>query len=55
VRTIDWLDGHIVAIDQTKLPGELTLLEIHTVADLVEAIKRLAIRGAERGEPRLGR
>ena len=46
MRTIDWLDGHIVAIDQTKLPGELTLMEIHTVADLVEAIKRLAIRGA---------
>ncbi|MGH3879092.1 MAG: S-methyl-5-thioribose-1-phosphate isomerase [Actinophytocola sp.] len=46
MRTIDWLDGHIVAIDQTKLPGELAFLDIHSVADLVEAIKRLAIRGA---------
>jgi S-methyl-5-thioribose-1-phosphate isomerase len=46
VRSIDWQDGHIVAIDQTRLPGELVLMEIHTVEDLVEAIKRLAIRGA---------
>ncbi len=46
MRTIDWRDGHIVAIDQTKLPGELVEMEIHTVADLVDAIKRLAIRGA---------
>jgi S-methyl-5-thioribose-1-phosphate isomerase len=46
VRTIDWQDGHIVAIDQTKLPGELVLMEIHTVGDLIDAIKRLAIRGA---------
>jgi methylthioribose-1-phosphate isomerase len=46
MRTIDWQDGHIVAIDQTKLPHELVLMEIATVADLVDAIKRLAIRGA---------
>jgi methylthioribose-1-phosphate isomerase len=46
MRTIDWQDGHIVAIDQTKLPHELVLMEIVTVADLVDAIKRLAIRGA---------
>jgi S-methyl-5-thioribose-1-phosphate isomerase len=46
VRTIDWSDGHIVAIDQTRLPGELVTLHLHTVADLVDAIKRLAIRGA---------
>jgi methylthioribose-1-phosphate isomerase len=46
VRTIDWQDHHIVAIDQTKLPGEVVLLEISTVEDLVDAIRRLAIRGA---------
>ena len=46
MRSIDWQDGHIVAIDQTKLPGELVLVEIHTVVDLIDAIKRLAIRGA---------
>jgi len=46
VRTIDWQDGHIVAIDQTRLPAELALLQIHTVEELIDAIKRLAIRGA---------
>jgi len=46
VRTIDWQDHHIVAIDQTKLPSEVVVLDIFTVEDLVDAIKRLAIRGA---------
>ncbi len=46
VRTIDWQDFHIIAIDQTELPGQLVLMEIYTVEDLVAAIQRLAIRGA---------
>lgn len=46
VRTIDWRDHHIVAIDQTKLPNEVAVLDIFTVEDLVDAIQRLAIRGA---------
>ncbi|TDV39690.1 S-methyl-5-thioribose-1-phosphate isomerase [Actinophytocola oryzae] len=46
VRTIDWQDHHIVAIDQTKLPTEVVIMEIFTVEDLVDAIRRLAIRGA---------
>jgi len=46
MRTIDWVGGRIVAIDQTRLPGELVPLHITTVPDLVDAIKRLAIRGA---------
>jgi methylthioribose-1-phosphate isomerase len=46
VRTIDWQDHHIVAIDQTKLPNEVVVLEIFSVEDLVDAIQRLAIRGA---------
>jgi methylthioribose-1-phosphate isomerase len=46
MRTIDWRDGRVVAIDQTLLPGTLRELTIGTVGDLVEAIKRLAIRGA---------
>src|SRR6476469_10276277 len=46
VRTIDWQDHHIVAIDQTKLPGEVVFLDIFTVEDLVDAIRRRAIRGA---------
>jgi len=46
MRTIDWQDHHIVAIDQTKLPSEVVVLEIFSVEDLVDAIQRLAIRGA---------
>ena len=46
MRSIDWQDGHIVAIDQTHLPDELVVIEIFGVTDLVDAIRRLAIRGA---------
>ncbi|MEV0675285.1 S-methyl-5-thioribose-1-phosphate isomerase [Actinosynnema sp. NPDC050436] len=46
MRTIDWVDGRIIAIDQTLLPDALTTLDIHTVDQLVHAIRRLAIRGA---------
>jgi methylthioribose-1-phosphate isomerase len=43
---IAWRDGHIVAIDQTALPHEVRLLHITTVDNLVDAIVRLAVRGA---------
>jgi methylthioribose-1-phosphate isomerase len=43
---IAWRDGHIVAIDQTALPHELRVLDITTVDELVDAIVRLAVRGA---------
>ncbi|HEY0699083.1 MAG TPA: S-methyl-5-thioribose-1-phosphate isomerase [Micromonospora sp.] len=46
MRTIDWRDGRVVAIDQTRLPRELVTLEIDTVEELVDAIRRLAVRGA---------
>ncbi|GAA1016806.1 methylthioribose-1-phosphate isomerase [Acrocarpospora pleiomorpha] len=46
MRTIDWVDGAITLVDQTRLPGELTYLRITTVADLIDAIQRLAVRGA---------
>lgn len=35
-----------MAIDQTKLPNDVVILDIFTVEDLVDAIQRLAIRGA---------
>jgi len=41
-----WADDHIRIIDQTLLPGELTILEIRSVDAAVDAISRLAIRGA---------
>jgi methylthioribose-1-phosphate isomerase len=46
VRTVDWVGDRIVAIDQTLLPGELRLVELATVDAIIDAIKRLVIRGA---------
>jgi methylthioribose-1-phosphate isomerase len=52
MRTIDWVpgdepgSGHIRLIDQTRLPGALVELEVVTVDALVDAIRRLAVRGA---------
>jgi len=43
---IAWRDGRIVALDQTALPHELRALDITTVDELVDAIARLAVRGA---------
>ena len=45
-RTIDWVDGEIRIIDQTRLPDELTVLRITALDALIDAIARLAIRGA---------
>jgi methylthioribose-1-phosphate isomerase len=44
-RTIDWVDGRIVLVDQTALP-ELRVVEIDTADGLVTAIQRLVVRGA---------
>lgn len=52
MRAIDWVPGegstpgHIRLIDQTALPDRLTELDIRQVDELVEAIRRLAVRGA---------
>ncbi|MGW4527920.1 S-methyl-5-thioribose-1-phosphate isomerase [Amycolatopsis sp. NPDC004378] len=45
-RTIDWSGGAVVIIDQTALPGEVRLLALRTVDELVGAVQRLAVRGA---------
>ncbi len=45
MRTLDWVDGAIELIDQTKLPQETDILRLETVPDLVAAIKRLSVRG----------
>ncbi len=46
MRTIDWNENAIQIIDQTALPGELRILRIDTIEELVEAIQQLAVRGA---------
>jgi methylthioribose-1-phosphate isomerase len=45
-EVLAWRDGHIEALDQTALPHQVAVLRITTVDELVEAITRLAIRGA---------
>ena len=49
VRTVEWLDGPPPAvrlIDQTRLPVEEVYIEAADVDALVDAISRLAVRGA---------
>ncbi len=38
MRTIDWIDGTIRIIDQTRLPAEECVLFLSTVEELAEAI-----------------
>ena len=46
VRTIDWVDGAVVILDQTALPHEVRSLTLTDVDGLADAIRRLAVRGA---------
>lgn len=45
-RTVDWVDGAVELIDQTRLPHETRTLRISAPEDLAAAIKRLSVRGA---------
>jgi methylthioribose-1-phosphate isomerase len=44
--TLEWKHDCVSMIDQTRLPGELVSLEARTVDELIDAIKRLVVRGA---------
>lgn len=44
--TIAWADDHVRLIDQTLLPHDEVILEVRTPAEMVDAIQRLAVRGA---------
>ncbi|MHA6624987.1 S-methyl-5-thioribose-1-phosphate isomerase [Pseudonocardia sichuanensis] len=49
LRTVEWLDGEVPAVrllDQTRLPAEETHLDAADVHTLVDAVHRLAVRGA---------
>lgn len=50
LRPIEWTGSAIRVIDQTELPGRVVLVSLERVDQLVEAIARLAVRGA----PQLG-
>ncbi len=46
MRTIEWRDGTVVTLDQTKLPHETVFLKLKSVLEVAEAIKTMKIRGA---------
>jgi methylthioribose-1-phosphate isomerase len=46
VRAIEWVDGNVVILDQTKLPFEVSYISCRDYLTVAEAIRRLQIRGA---------
>jgi len=49
VETLSWrggLDGHVDLLEQTLLPAEERRIAVRTVDEMVDAIRRLAVRGA---------
>jgi len=44
--TLEWRESALRLLDQTRLPAEEAYLDVRTVADLCDAIKRLVVRGA---------
>src|SRR5438309_1588721 len=45
-NAIEWRNDHVEIIDQTVLPGRVELVKLVSADDVVDAIKRLAVRGA---------
>lgn len=45
-ETIEWEDGRLKLIDQTKLPTQLSYIYCDTVEEVWDAIKQLKVRGA---------
>ncbi|MBM3943976.1 MAG: S-methyl-5-thioribose-1-phosphate isomerase [SAR202 cluster bacterium] len=45
-RCIEWADGTVRLIDQTRLPAEEVWLELSRYQDVIAAIKEMRIRGA---------
>jgi len=46
VKTIEWVDGRVIMLDQSRLPFEVTYLALSDYLQVAEAIKKLWIRGA---------
>jgi methylthioribose-1-phosphate isomerase len=45
-RTIEWQNGTVLTIDQTRLPNETVILKMKNCEEIAEAIKTMKIRGA---------
>jgi len=46
MRTIEWKDGTVITVDQTKLPDEMSFLKMKECREVASAIKDMKIRGA---------
>ena len=50
VLVMEWVGpargGHLRLLDQTRLPGETAYIDCHDSEQVVQAIRRLAVRGA---------
>jgi len=45
-RTLSWIDGKLVLVDQRRLPDELAFVECDSVESVADAIRSMAVRGA---------
>ncbi|MDH7568675.1 MAG: S-methyl-5-thioribose-1-phosphate isomerase [Armatimonadota bacterium] len=45
-RTVDWVDGRVSLIDQTRLPGRLAFKSYTDYRDVAAAIRNMEVRGA---------
>lgn len=46
VYPVIWSEDAVWLIDQTRLPNEYSLVEIHRSDDMAQAIKTMIVRGA---------
>jgi len=46
IKSIEWKDGVVRIIDQTKLPTKFEMLDIKSFEDMKNAIRKMKIRGA---------
>lgn len=46
IKAIEWIDGKVIMLDQSKLPFEITFIECTDYKQVAEGIKKLWIRGA---------
>ena len=45
-RAIEWLDGRLRILDQSRLPREQIFADLDNYRDVVLAIKKMRVRGA---------
>ena len=45
-RTMEWVDGNLHLLDQTKLPSSEEIVICKTVDDVCDSIKNMVVRGA---------